>query len=66
MPGRKDEVKGSIKKTVGKATGDKKLANEGRAQKASGKAKRKVGDAKESIKGAVKGVKESVGRSSRD
>ncbi|HVC21962.1 MAG TPA: CsbD family protein [Candidatus Dormibacteraeota bacterium] len=65
MPGREDEAKGTIKKTVGKAVGNKKLINEGRTQKASGTAKRKVDDAKQSIKGAVKGVKKSAGRSSR-
>jgi uncharacterized protein YjbJ (UPF0337 family) len=66
MPGRADEAKGAVKKTVGKAVGNQKLANEGRAQQTSGKAKRKVGDAKERLKGAVKGVKESVSRDSRD
>jgi uncharacterized protein YjbJ (UPF0337 family) len=65
MPGREDEVKGGIKKAAGKALGDRKLTNEGRTQKAAGKAKRKVDDAKKSIEGAVKGVKNSAGRSSR-
>jgi uncharacterized protein YjbJ (UPF0337 family) len=62
MPGRADETKGTIKKTVGKAVGNKKLANEGRAQQATGKAKRKVNDAKEGLKGAIKGVKKSTSR----
>lgn len=65
MSGIEDETKGTIKKTVGKALGDRKLTNEGRAQKAAGKTKRKVQDAKDGLKGVVKGVKESVSRDSR-
>jgi uncharacterized protein YjbJ (UPF0337 family) len=65
MSGIEDETKGTIKKTVGKALGDRKLTNEGRAQKTVGKAKRKVEDAKDGVKGAVKGVRESVSRDSR-
>lgn len=62
MPGRTDEAKGTIKKAAGKAVGNKKLTNEGRAQQATGKAKRKVNDAKEGLKGAVQGVKKSGSR----
>jgi uncharacterized protein YjbJ (UPF0337 family) len=65
MSGIEDETKGTIKKTVGKALGDRKLTNEGRAQKTVGKAKRKVEDAKDGVKGAGKGVRESVSRDSR-
>jgi|GEM_PF-6687303 len=65
MAGTADETKGTIKKTVGKAVGNKKLTNEGRAQQATGKAKRKVNDAKEGIKGAVQGVKKSSSRDKR-
>ncbi|HEY6538906.1 MAG TPA: CsbD family protein [Candidatus Dormibacteraeota bacterium] len=65
MPGRQDEAKGTVKKAIGKATGNKKLANEGRTQKAVGKTKRTAGDAKEGLKGAIKGVKESTSRKGR-
>ncbi|MGH7610310.1 MAG: CsbD family protein [Candidatus Dormibacteria bacterium] len=43
MPGRKDEAAGTVKKAVGKATGDRNLSNEGRAQNATGAARRKGG-----------------------
>jgi uncharacterized protein YjbJ (UPF0337 family) len=58
MPGRKDEAMGTIKKTIGKATGNKKLTNEGRRQKAVGKVKGKIEDATKRVKGAVHGAKE--------
>jgi uncharacterized protein YjbJ (UPF0337 family) len=58
MPGRKDEAMGTIKKTIGKATDNKKLTNEGRRQKAVGKVKGKIEDAKKGVKGAVHGAKE--------
>jgi uncharacterized protein YjbJ (UPF0337 family) len=65
MSGIVEETKGTVKKTIGKALGNKKLTNEGRAQRATGKAKRKVNDAKERVKGAVNGVKDSASRDAR-
>ncbi len=38
MPEIKNKVEGGLKKTVGKATGDKKLEKKGRAQETRGKA----------------------------
>ena len=49
-----DKVKGKIKKTVGKATGDKKLEREGKVDEAKGKVKGAVEDVKHAIKDTVK------------
>ncbi|HEY8740598.1 MAG TPA: CsbD family protein [Candidatus Dormibacteraeota bacterium] len=38
MPELKNKLEGHFKKTVGKATGDKKLEKQGRAQETRGKA----------------------------
>ena len=51
-----DEVKGKVKETAGKATGDERLENEGRTDQVKGKAKDAVDDAKD----AVQGVRDSL------
>ena len=51
-----DEMKGKLKETAGKATGDERLENEGRTDQVKGKAKEAVDDAK----GAVQGVRDSL------
>jgi uncharacterized protein YjbJ (UPF0337 family) len=43
MAEKLDKAKGRTKKATGEATGNKKLKNEGRVDKASAKAKRGVG-----------------------
>ena len=54
MPGRLEEVKGTLKKGVAKATSDERLRAEGETQKATGKAARETKGAAEQIAGNVK------------
>ena len=54
MPGRMDEMKGTLKKTVGKATGNERLTAEGETQRATGKAARETKGAAEQVSGNVK------------
>jgi uncharacterized protein YjbJ (UPF0337 family) len=48
--GTADKVKGTIKDTAGKVTGDKKLESEGKFDKAKGSAHNIVGDLKDAVK----------------
>ncbi len=52
IKGTADKVKGSIKDTAGKMTGDKKLETEGKADKAKGSGHKIVGDIKDAVKDA--------------
>lgn len=54
MAGTSDKVKGSIKETVGKATGDKRMETEGRADKAKGDIKNAAEKVKDHVKDATK------------
>lgn len=54
MPGRADEMKGSVKSTVGKMVGNKRLQAEGETQKATGKAARETEGASNQVAGNVK------------
>lgn len=47
IKGAADKVKGTIKDTAGKATGDKELQSEGKFDKAKGAAHNALGDLKE-------------------
>jgi uncharacterized protein YjbJ (UPF0337 family) len=49
VKGRIREVKGKVKKAVGKAVGNKELEKEGTAQKAHGKLQAAFGDVREDI-----------------
>ena len=51
IKGSAEQAKGSIKETVGKATGDSKTEAEGNADKASGKAQNTIGGIKDALKG---------------
>jgi uncharacterized protein YjbJ (UPF0337 family) len=51
IAGAANQVKGSIKETAGKATGDAKLEGEGKADKLSGKVQNTVGGIKDSLRG---------------
>jgi uncharacterized protein YjbJ (UPF0337 family) len=44
------QIKGRVKETVGKATGDTKIQVEGAAEKAAGKVQNAVGGAKDAIR----------------
>jgi uncharacterized protein YjbJ (UPF0337 family) len=61
LKGKFDQVKGTIKEEVGKATGDTELQDEGTADRVSGEVqegfgtvKRKVGEAIEDVGEAIK------------
>lgn len=51
MAGEMDKAKGSIKKAVGKLTGNKRLQNEGAIDKAAGKIKSGVDKVKKALQG---------------
>ncbi len=48
------QVKGAVKETIGKVTGDAKTQAEGAAEKTAGKAQNIVGGAKDAIRDTVK------------
>jgi uncharacterized protein YjbJ (UPF0337 family) len=52
VKGAADKVKGAVKDTVGKATGDKKLEVEGKMDKAKGAAHNTAGDVKDAVRDA--------------
>jgi uncharacterized protein YjbJ (UPF0337 family) len=54
VKGTADKVKGTIKDTAGKVTGDKKLETEGKFDKAKGSAHNVAGDLKDAVKDANK------------
>ena len=50
IAGAAKEIKGSIKKTIGKVTGDAKLRSEGEAEKVEGKVQNAFGGFKDALK----------------
>jgi uncharacterized protein YjbJ (UPF0337 family) len=50
VKGTADKVKGTIKDTAGKVTGDEKLESEGKLDKAKGSAHNVAGDVKDAVK----------------
>jgi uncharacterized protein YjbJ (UPF0337 family) len=50
IAGSAKEIEGSIKKTIGKATGDAKLEAEGKADKVEGKIQNAVGGLTDELK----------------
>ncbi len=54
IAGSAKKLKGSIKETVGKATGDTKLEVEGASDKAEGRVQNAVGGLKDTVKDALK------------
>jgi uncharacterized protein YjbJ (UPF0337 family) len=54
VKGAADKVKGAIKDTAGKVTGDKKLQSEGKFDKAKGSAHNLAGDVKDAARDASK------------
>ena len=51
--GKLDDAKGRVKEAAGSLTGDDKLKNEGKVDKAAGAVKDKVGDAADAAKDVV-------------
>src|SRR3984893_12321364 len=54
VKGAADKVKGALKDTAGKVTGDKKLQSEGKFDKAKGSAHNLAGDVKDAARDASK------------
>ena len=54
VKGAADKVKGAIKDTAGKVTGDKDLEAEGKLDKAKGSAHNVAGDVKDAFRDATK------------
>ena len=54
MSGTTDKIKGSVKETVGKVTGDKQTEAEGKLDKAKGDVKDAARDIKEHVKENMK------------
>ena len=53
IKGAADKVKGAVKDTVGKVTGDTKMQAEGKMDKAKGSARNVVGDVKDAARDAT-------------
>ncbi|MFG2227602.1 CsbD family protein [Streptomyces sp. NPDC048644] len=53
----KDKMKGKAKEAVGKATGNDRMAAEGRTDQAKGEAKRAMGNAKDKAEGMKDSLK---------
>jgi uncharacterized protein YjbJ (UPF0337 family) len=51
IEGSAEQAKGAVKETVGKVFVDKKLENEGRADKVAGKVQNAVGGLKDAVRG---------------
>ena len=51
IKGSAQQAKGKVKEVVGKATGDKKLEGEGKADKIGGKVRNAVGSMKDALRG---------------
>jgi uncharacterized protein YjbJ (UPF0337 family) len=57
-----DEVKGRVKEAAGDLTNNKKLQNEGKADRAGGKAKEALDDVKDKMEDGIDAVKEKLHR----
>jgi uncharacterized protein YjbJ (UPF0337 family) len=51
IKGSAQQAKGKVKEIAGKATGDKKLEREGKADKVGGKVRNAVGGMKDALRG---------------
>ena len=54
IEGAAKQLKGSVKETFGKVTGDTKTEAEGAAEKTAGKIQNTIGGAKDSVRDALK------------
>jgi uncharacterized protein YjbJ (UPF0337 family) len=54
IAGSAKEIKGSVKETIGKATGDTKLQADGKADKVEGKVQNTIGGVKDAVRDALK------------
>ena len=63
MAGEADKVKGAVKETAGKVTGNERMEAEGRGEKEMAKAERNVKGAANQVKG---GVEQTIGKLTGD
>jgi uncharacterized protein YjbJ (UPF0337 family) len=54
IAGSAKQIKGSVKETIGKATGDAKLQADGRADKVEGKVQNAIGGVKDAMRDVLK------------
>jgi uncharacterized protein YjbJ (UPF0337 family) len=54
IAGSAKEIKGSVKETIGKATGDTKLQADGKSDKVEGKVQNAIGGVKDAVRDALK------------
>jgi uncharacterized protein YjbJ (UPF0337 family) len=62
LRGKADQVKGRVKDTVGRATGDDQLRDEGAADEAAGKVQEGVGKARRKVGEVIEDVGDSIKR----
>ena len=60
--GRAERAKGQVKESVGKASGDERLRNEGVADQAEGSVKEGFGRGRRKIGNAIKDLGNKIGR----
>ena len=60
--GRADRVKGQMKETVGKASDNERLRNEGVADQAGGRVQEGLGRGRRKVGDAIKNVGRKIGR----
>ncbi|MFC3899963.1 CsbD family protein [Aliicoccus persicus] len=62
LEGKKDQLKGNVKETVGNATGDKEVEKEGKKDKLVGKAKEFVDDTGKKANDAIDDISKKFGK----
>jgi uncharacterized protein YjbJ (UPF0337 family) len=62
VQGKVDQVKGGIKEKVGRALDDRKLEDEGKADRAGGELREGYGEAKRKVGEAVEDIGKAIGR----
>jgi uncharacterized protein YjbJ (UPF0337 family) len=60
LEGKLDQAKGKVKETIGRATNDRDLEDEGSADRASGKVQEGFGKVKHKVGEAIEDIGESI------
>ena len=66
VEGKLDQAKGTVKSTIGEATGDRQLEAEGDADKAEGHAEEAWGKVKRGVGDAVEGIGDAISNVGKD
>lgn len=66
IKGRTEKLKGDVKETVGKATGNEKLEAEGKADQFEGGVREGFGKAREGLKEAKEDIREAFNDARKD